>query len=267
MNKNSNTYTFIYASILVIIVAAALATTALVLKKPQEKNIEIEKKLNILASVGKDAGANEAKSKNDFVENTYNKYIIDSFIVNGNGEKQEGDAFRIDMAEEYNKIKTIVTAGENEKEALRAELQLPVFVCKEDNGEVKYIIPVRGVGLWGPVWGYLSLNSDFNTIFGATFDHKGETPGLGAEISTKAFSSQFIGKQIFEGETLTSVQVVKGGAPKGDLHAVDAISGGTITSNGVNAMLHDCLEQYKKFFTKQREKSIPTSTEAPATIE
>ena len=250
MNKDSNTYTFIYASILVVFVAAALATAALVLKKPQEKNIEIEKKLNILASVGKDTGVNEAGSKNDFVESNYEKYIINSFIVDGNGNQQEGDAFRIDMSEEYNKIKIIIKAKEDEQKSLRTQLQLPVFVCKDDDGALKYIIPVRGVGLWGPIWGYLSLNDDFNTVFGAVFDHKGETPGLGAEIATRNFSQQFIGKEIFSDETLTSIKVMKGGAAKNNRHAVDAISGGTITSNGVNAMLKDCLDQYKAFFLK-----------------
>ena len=257
MNTNSNTYTFIYASILVVIVAAALATAALVLKKPQEKNIEIEKKFSILASVGKEVGASEAKSKNDFVESTYSKYIIDSFIVDGKGDKQDGDAFRIDMAEEYNKIKAIKTANDSEKEKLLAQLQLPVFVCKDDNGALKYIIPVRGAGLWGAIWGYLSLNDDFNTVFGAVFDHKGETPGLGAEISTKMFSDQFIGKEIFTGETLTSIKVMKGGAPKDDHHAVDAISGGTITSNAVTAMLQDCLNQYQAFFVKMKKENQP----------
>lgn len=255
MNKNSNTYTFIYAAILVIIVAAALATAALVLKAPQEKNIEIEKKLSILSSVGKDAGAAQAKDKNQFVEEAYGKYIVESYVIDGNGNTKDGDAFSVDMAGQYDIIKTIIAAGEQEKESLRAQLTLPVFVCKEDNGALKYIIPVRGMGLWGPVWGYLSLNDDFNTIFGAVFDHKGETPGLGAEISTKTFSDQFIGKTIFEGDKLTSVRVIKGGAPKDDLHGVDAISGGTITSNGVDAMLRDCLDQYKAFFIKTKEQA------------
>ena len=254
MNTNSNTYTFIYASILVVVAAAALATAALVLKKPQEKNIEIEKKLNILAAVGKDEGVSEAESKKDFVEETYHTYIVESFIVDGNGNQQEGDAFTINMAEEYNKIKAIVTAGdEAKKEGLRAQLQLPVFVCKEDDGAMKYIIPVRGAGLWGPLWGYIALNDDFNTIVGAVFAHKGETPGLGAEISLKAFSGQFTGKKIFSGETLVSVKLMKGGAPKNNPHAVDAISGGTITSDGVTAMLKDCLEQYQAFFKKMKK--------------
>ncbi|MDR0295967.1 MAG: NADH:ubiquinone reductase (Na(+)-transporting) subunit C [Prevotellaceae bacterium] len=255
MNANSNTYTFIYASILVIVAAATLAVTALVLKKSQEKNIEIEKKLNILASVGEDAGLSEAKRKKDFVEETYDTYIVEDFIVDGAGNRQEGDAFNINMAEEYHKIKAIVASkDEDKKESLRSQLRLPVFVYKEDNGALKYIIPVRGVGLWGPLWGYLSLNDDFNTIYGAVFGHKGETPGLGAEISDKAFAKQFTGKKIFSGETLTSIRVMKGGAPKNNPHAVDAVSGGTITSDGVAAMLKDCLEQYQAFFIKMKEE-------------
>jgi Na+-transporting NADH:ubiquinone oxidoreductase subunit C len=254
MNRNSNTYTFIYASVLVIISAATLATAALIFKKPQERNIEIEKKLNILASVGKDAGAYEARSKNDFVESNYSKYIVESFIVDGHGNQKDGDAFRVDMAVEYNKIKAIMSANDSEKEQLRTQLQLPVFVCREDNGILKYIVPVRGAGLWGPVWGYLSLNDDFNTIAGAVFDHKGETPGLGAEISHSTFSDRFTGKEIFSGETFTSVRVMKGGPYKDNPHAVDAISGGTITSDAVTAMLKDCLTQYLPFFMKMKEE-------------
>jgi Na+-transporting NADH:ubiquinone oxidoreductase subunit C len=249
MNKNSNTYTFLYAAGLVIVVAALLSIAAISLKGPQEKNIEIEKKQSILSSVNKTDGLAEAKDKNSYIEEEYNKYIIESFVVDGNGEKKEGEAFQIDMKVEYDKIKAILTA-EEDRNTLRENLTLPVFVCKDDDGSLKYIIPVWGVGLWGPIWGYIALNNDFNTIYGAIFDHKGETPGLGAEIATPAFSNQFIGKQIFDGSTLTSIKVIKGGAQKSDKHSVDAISGGTITSRGVKDMLHDCLNEYKAFFLK-----------------
>ncbi len=253
MDKNSNSYTFIYSAALVILVAAALAITAISLKKPQLKNIEIEKKQNILASVNKAGAANEAENKANYIETEYAKYITESFIVNGIGEQQEGNAFEVDMKPEADKIKEIAAKPEKAAE-LRKELNLPVFVCTNEDGSKKYIVPVRGMGLWGPVWGYLSFNDDFNTVYGAIFDHKGETPGLGAEISTHKFAHQFIGKKIFENGNFTSVRVVKGGAPQGDLHGVDAISGGTITSNGVSNMLYDCLGEYKAFFEKMQQE-------------
>ncbi|MDR2358846.1 MAG: NADH:ubiquinone reductase (Na(+)-transporting) subunit C [Prevotellaceae bacterium] len=253
MNRNSNTYTFLYAAGLVVVVASALAIASIGLKEPQEKNIAIEKKLNILSTVGKGIASNET-DKNTYIEAQYDKYIVESFIVDGNGERKEGDAFHINMKEEYDKIKAIKqTLDEEKRVALRKSLDLPVFIYKDDDARLKCIIPVYGAGLWGPLWGYLALNDDFNTVYGAIFDHKGETPGLGAEIATQAFAGQFVGKQIFEGHTLTAIKIVKGGVPKTDLHGVDAISGGTITSRGVEEMLQDCLNGYNAFFAKNKK--------------
>jgi Na+-transporting NADH:ubiquinone oxidoreductase subunit C len=256
MNKNSNTYTFLYTIGLVVVVASALAMTSIWLKGPQEKNIAIEKKSNILSSVGKGVITDDVVDKDAYIEQQYSSYIIESFVVNDSGARKEGNAFQINMKEEYEKIKAIKQAVEEDKQALRATLNLPVFTYKDDNGSLKYIIPVYGAGLWGPLWGYIALNDDFSTVYGAVFNHKGETPGLGAEIATPAFAGQFAGKQIFQQNTFTSVKVVKGGAPKNDLHGVDAISGGTITSHGVEEMLLDCLNEYKAFFTKSRAEKI-----------
>ncbi|MDR3184897.1 MAG: NADH:ubiquinone reductase (Na(+)-transporting) subunit C [Prevotellaceae bacterium] len=254
MNRNSNTYTFLYAAGLVVVVASALAIATIGLKEPQEKNIAIEKKLNILSTVGKGMPGDEITDRDTYIETQYDKYIVESFIVDGCGERKEGDAFRVNMKEEYDKIKTIKqTSDEAQQAALRVNLTLPVFVYKDDDARLKCIIPVYGTGLWGPLWGYVALNDDFNTVYGAIFDHKGETPGLGAEIATQAFAKQFVGKQIFDGHTLTSIKVVKGGAPETDLHGVDAISGGTITSRGVEDMLQDCLDAYEAFFTKNKK--------------
>ena len=121
----------------------------------------------------------------------------------------------------------------NEQKKPLEEQSLPVFRAEPDDGEKVIIIPVEGKGLWGPIYGYVSLKSDMNTIYGTNFDHKGETPGLGAEINTTAFESQFHGKKLFDNDNFISVQVLKGGAPENDIHGVDAISGGTITSKGL----------------------------------
>ena len=111
-------------------------------------------------------------------------------------------------------------------------------------------MPLEGKGLWGPIWGYLSLKEDLRTINGVNFDHKSETPGLGAEINTTAFESQFIGKQLFRDDEFTGILVQKGGAAPGDMHAVDAISGGTITSKALEAMIYDCLKNYVDYLKK-----------------
>jgi Na+-transporting NADH:ubiquinone oxidoreductase subunit C len=112
---------------------------------------------------------------------------------------------------------------------------------------------VRGAGLWGPIWGYVSLNEDMNTIYGANFDHEGETPGLGAEISSTPFEEPFKGKTIFdESGNLVSISVLKSGQVAPEEHSVDGVSGGTITSKGLEKMLQDDFNSYKEFLIKKK---------------
>ncbi|MDR1342139.1 MAG: NADH:ubiquinone reductase (Na(+)-transporting) subunit C [Prevotellaceae bacterium] len=240
MNKDSNTYIYIYSIALVVVVAAVLAAAATLLKPFQQKNIEVEKMQSILLSVHKAADVKKAKSKKQYIEAEYAKYITDSYVISSFGAKQEGNAFEVSLEEEAAKP--------------AADRKLPVFICSDDDGKLKYIIPVRGAGLWGPIWGYVALHDDFSTIYGVVFDHQGETPGLGAELSTPEFQQQFAGKQIFDAASIfTSVKVVKGGKTQGRLHEVDAISGGTITSQGVEKMLIDNLSAYLQFFKAQQQ--------------
>jgi Na+-transporting NADH:ubiquinone oxidoreductase subunit C len=240
MDRNSNLYTFLYASGMVILVAALLAIAATSLKPAQLKNKETAKKIDILKSFGKSEGADKAANKQAFVDEAFKRYVTELIVVNSKGEKVEGiDAFNIDLKVEQSKP--------------LERRNLPIYKAQLDDQSVKYIIPVRGRGLWGPIWGYIALNDDMNTIFGATFDHQGETPGLGAEINTAQFQKQFVGKSIFDSNNnFVSISVVKGGADKNDPHAVDAISGGTITSVGLQKMIRDCLESYQAFFNKQK---------------
>jgi Na+-transporting NADH:ubiquinone oxidoreductase subunit C len=261
MNKNSNTYTFLYAAALVVVVATALSLTATGLKSRQQKNIEVEKKQNILRSVHKAEAIDSVPDRTAYVEELYRRYIVEEYLVDAEGRKKEGDAFTTDMKTQYNIIKDINAAGtpDEKKAELRDALSLPVFVCRNDDGAIKYIFPVYGLGLWGAIWGYVSLDDDFDTIHGAIFAHKGETPGLGAEIAFPKFSDQFTGKQLFENGAFTSIRLVKGGAPSGGRHEVNAISGGTITSRGVEEMLKRCLTEYRPFFEQQ--KTLRLSTE------
>lgn len=249
----TNRYIFIYASVMVIVVAAILSSAASFLKPFQEQNVRTEKIMNILSSVKistekKDADAN------------YQKYIVEEYTINREGEivsvfkngtLEQGDtrAFDIDLKVELKKNADLM-AGKSTVEPV-----FPLFVCRHD-GKTFYVIPLRGIGLWGPVWGNIALADDYRTIFGANFDHAGETPGLGAEISTAMFQDQFPGKTIFdERYDFKSIMVVKGGVgvlPASEqIHGVDAISGGTITSNGVNDMIRDCLENYVPYIKKQ----------------
>ena len=131
--------------------------------------------------------------------------------------------------------------------------ELPVYECTLDDGSSAYIIPVRGKGLGGPIWGFISFKEDMNTVIGTTFDHDAETPGLGAKITLKEFQMSFKDKQIFdESGDFVSISLLKGNKAAGNLHAVDAISGGTITSKGVDAMFKECLKIYEPFLKKNK---------------
>lgn len=232
MKEFSNRYIFIFSAVMVIAVATLLSLAATLLQPRQEKNLEVEKKKSMLASI-------RIEATRENTEELYDKYIKESYVINSKGEKVDGvDAF------------TVVIKNEQAKPL--EQQYLPVFNAIPDDGQKLIIIPVEGKGLWGPVFGYVSLQSDMNTIYGVTFDHKGETPGLGAEINTTSFESMFNGKKIYEGDKFVSVGVLKGGAKDDDPHGVDAISGGTITSKGLEKMLVDCLVKYDGFLLKNR---------------
>ncbi len=248
MNRNSNTYTIIYSAVLVMLVAAGLAILSIALKGPQQANIRTEKMQNILASFGK-GEVPKGEDKNSYIEKEYAKYIIDTYTVGVNGEKVQGEnAFDVDM-----KIQLSLPAEQR---------TLPVFEVN-DGGKTIYVLPLRGTGLWGPIWGYIAIDSDGSTVVGSVFAHSGETPGLGAEIATPTFSDQFINKQIFEGDNFVSIAVIKPGSTAITSHNVDGISGGTLTSQGVNDMLRDNLTDYKAFLIKNGTKFNTVTIEEP----
>jgi Na+-transporting NADH:ubiquinone oxidoreductase subunit C len=232
MRQFSNRYIFIFSAVMVAAVASLLSLTATLFQPAQARNLEIEKKKNMLESIN-------VPATRENTEELYNKYIREGFVINSKGEPVDGvDAF------------TVVLKNELKKPL--EEQSLPVFRAEPDDGEKVIIIPVEGKGLWGPIYGYISLKSDMNTIYGTNFDHKGETPGLGAEINTSDFESQFHGKKLFEDGDFVSVQVIKGGARENNIHGVDAISGGTITSKGLQNMIFDCLQKYNGYLLKNR---------------
>lgn len=235
MNRQSNTYTIIYASVLVLVVGIVLAVVYQALRPKQEENIANDTKRQILAA------ARIAPDAENNIGDLYAKHIKDSYIVDEKGNRIDGnvDAFDVNVA------------AESKKPA--SERLLPVFECTTDNG-IKYIVPVYGAGLWGPIWGYVAFDDNGDTIYGAYFAHQGETPGLGAEIEKPTFSSQFDGKDIFSDTgDFQSVKVVKKGQEPASGAYVHAISGGTITSQGVQKMLSDSLEPYVNFFKSLKE--------------
>jgi Na+-transporting NADH:ubiquinone oxidoreductase subunit C len=232
MKDFNNKYIFTFSIIMVVSVAILLSLAAMLLQPRQEKNIEVEKKMNILSSI------NIQSSKTDAVE-LFDKYVRESYVINTNGKRVEGvDAFTVSL--------------KNEEKKPLEEQYLPVYIAVIDSGDTLHVFPLEGKGLWGPIWGYVSFKNDLSTIAGVNFDHKGETPGLGAEINTTRFEKQFINKTIYDNGKFVSIKVIKGGAKPGDTHGVDAVSGGTITSKGLEAMVHDCLIKYEKYINDNR---------------
>ena len=218
MNKQSSIYTIVYIIVLAGVVGAVLAMTSMGLRERQQANIDADKMRQILSAI-------RVVPDKGMIATDFNKFVVSQLVVNEKGDSIGNDAFGIDMA--------------SESKVAASERRLPVYVCDVDGGR-KYVVPVYGAGLWGPIWGYVSLDADGSTIYGAYFAHEGETPGLGAEIEKPVFSDQFRGKVLLKNGKFLPVNVLKKGVkPKAGEDYVDAVSGGTITSKGVASMLDD----------------------------
>ncbi len=242
IDKNSNQFTFTFAIVMVVVVGTLLALTYSSLKPFQTENVRREKMQNILAAMN-------VKVTRDEAPDLYKEMIRETMLVDAEGRPVEGadtdpvngDAFRLDVRKQYRDEKANVVSA--------ADMRYPMYIAEQD-GKPLYILPMVGNGLWGPIWGYVAVASDGRTVVGGTFDHQGETPGLGAEINTLYFSDQFEGKKIAdEGGEFTSIKVYKGGTQTTSPHGVDGISGGTITSDGVDEMLRRTLSIYYTYLT------------------
>lgn len=240
-NKESNSYIFMYSTILVVVAAAVLAVAAVGLRPFQKKNQEIEKMQQLLTAVGIE---NDVKN----AEELYKKYFVQELTVNKKGEvlsayenetlKGEVRPFNVELSKELAK-------GE--------EAMLPIFICNQE-GKTVYVVPVHGKGLYDAIWGNVAIEEDLNTVRGVLFDHKGETPGLGAEITNPAFPAQFKGKKIFENDEV-KLAVLKGQKTEEEKqYQADAVTGATNTSNGVSNMLKDCLSNYIEYFKTLKTK-------------
>lgn len=233
MNRENSVYTIIYAAVMVILVALGLAFTHQVLNDQQIANENTDKMQQILRSLNMNVSAAEAQAK-------YAGLIKNAYLIDENGVKMDGtDGITPNDPAFSTELGSADAKG------------LPVYEAEVD-GDIKYIIPMTGAGLWGPIWGYLAIERDGSSIYGSEFGHAAETPGLGAEIETAPFRSQFVGKKLFRENEFTSVAVVKPGQTNARRDYVDGISGGTITSKGVDDMLLHSVGRYENFLVNLR---------------
>lgn len=237
MNTNGNIYTIIYTTVIVVVVAGILAAAASFLKPAQQANIKAETISQMLQAAQFDTqGMNNVQKLDKYAEEIESAFIIDANGKKVRDLKTERDGIEL---EDALKAQNYAIAGKD-----GYTVGLPVYIFK---GGVT-LIPCYGAGLWGPVWGYLAIEPDGNTIKGAYFDHESETAGLGSRIKDDpAFRGQFVGKKI-AWEELPPFEIVKGGAPEGKENAIDAITGATMTSKGLDAAISTWLAAYKPYF-------------------
>ncbi len=214
LNTNNNVYIIAYSCVVVVIVAFLLAFISSSLKPTQDVNVALDKKKQILAALNiRDLNDQESEAK-------YAEVVL------------KDEAFNLNSAD--------YKAG-----------NYKIYECQV-NGEKKYVVPVYGMGLWGAIWGYVAVNEDGNTVYGAYFNHDSETAGLGAEIKdSKAWQDKFIGKKIYGADGNPALKVVKSSELKNPENEVDGITGATLTSNGVSDMLQDGFKKYKTLLSHE----------------
>lgn len=231
LNTNSNTYTIVYAAAVVVVVAFLLAFVSKALEEPSKANERIDKKKQILSAL------NIRGLDNQQVESEYEKVVVADRIINKAGEtvkegtEKDKDAFTVDSKD---------ITDDN----------LPLYICNVD-GATKYVIPLSGKGLWGAIWGYIAVDDDGRTVFGAYFGHQSETAGLGARISDRDFQEQFQDKKVLDNSGSVALKVVKKGQVKNADYECDGISGATLTMDGITAMLEECLARYSAFLSSK----------------
>lgn len=233
MKTNSNSYTIIYSVIIVVIVAFLLAFVSQTLKPMQDANVALDKKKQILNSLNiRDLNDAQADAK-------YKEVVVADRVIDEKGKVLlpgttggEDAGFKLD-SKDYK------------------EGKLALYICRV-NGETKYVIPVYGMGLWGPISGYIALNADKSTIYGVYFNHESETAGLGAEIKdNKAWQEKFQGKKLFKNGDDKAIALSVEKKVEDPTTQVDAVTGATLTSNGVRDMLHEALGKYLVFINQK----------------
>ncbi len=242
IDKNSTGFTLLFAVLMVIVVGAVLASLAFSLQPMQKKNAEDKKKMDILASIGLDGekdGADDIAVKRSNVNEVFPQFITEYYILDHTGAPManvtEKDVLAVDVKKQH---RNTTLTKETKK--------YPLYGGKTPGGKQVYVVPMVGKGLWGPIWGYVAMETDMKTVFGASFDHKTETPGLGAEIKTSLFEDAWPGQE-FNYTAELYFEVTKGAGSSSGKHEVDGITGGTITSKGVQEMVNRSMEVYKNF--------------------
>ena len=237
INTNGNVYTICYAAVMVVIVAFLLAFVSSALKPAQDANVAIDKRTQILASLGV-----RGIAKSD-VEAKYNELIQETYVLTPDGQEIEGaDAFDVDTKEIGDKF--------------------PFYLAKTAAGEDAYVLPLKGRGLWGGIWGYVAVSLDGEKVLGAFFNHESETAGLGALIKDEPFQSQFIGRPIFGEDGKVALTVVKKGESKAQTE-VDGVTGATLTSKGVGEMVQSGIQQYVDVIGKGIEGALGKAASKP----
>ncbi len=244
--QQSNTYIIVFSAILTIVLGGMLSVANQGLKPRQQKSIELDTKKKILSAV-----TNLQDKKGNEIIDLYGQ-SIESIVVNVNGDRIEKDEKGNDIIAEN------INVAKNFKKDPEDRLY-PVFKFHKagDKDAIEaYIFPVYGKGLWGPIWGFIALETDLNTIKGTSFDHKTETPGLGARITSTEIRDRYNGKKVFDdGGNLVSIMMLKGeNNPQSalDSHHIDGLSGATLTANGVNDMLENYFKHYQGYINKSK---------------
>ncbi len=244
LDTEKNSYTILFSVIMVVVVGSILAGFANGLKPTIKANERYEKQQNILYAMG----INENEGQNDVafiptdrVEAEFAKYIKKQYVIQGNEVTEDDQAYLIDIKKESAKAKD----GKYQR-------RLPLFMGEKDGKEV-YVMPVRGKGLWDAIWGFVAVDRSMK-IQGVYFDHKGETPGLGAEIKQRFFMDDFSGESFLDDGSYSGIKVAKGNNdPKNEDKTdqeVDALAGATITGDGLSAMLQKDVKMYVSYFKK-----------------
>jgi len=244
LDKNSNAFTFGFAVVMVVVVGTVLSALSMGLKPFQLKNEADKKRIDILNAIDVDANRTNAAE-------LFDQYVVERVVIGYDGNVVSSNSGELNPQDEQDAFNVDIKAQYRDGSIAQNERLYPYYKCEKD-GNTYYVVPMVGTGLWGPIWGFVALEDDFNLIYGASFDHKTETPGLGAEINLPSFQEPFEGKKILgEDGSYKSITVKKGGAEEGNPHQVDAITGGTITSDGVTEMLQRTLAVYNRYFNKE----------------
>lgn len=238
---------YIFGFIMTFVVAGVLAGLRELTAPLAERNEEIFNKRAILSAVATPMKEIKSISVEDLTDAEVEEIFsnqVKQMVIDAEGQKVEAVAIDVDMAAE--------------KKKAADERVYPIYEFDLD-GKRYYVFSVIGNGLWDIIWGNIAVSDDLNTIAGVSFDHAGETPGLGAEIKDNAgWKQKFVNKQIFENGKLVGIKVRKGGALEGNMHQVDGLSGATVTGDGVTDMIENGLSAYESFISEKRSALAPT---------